>query len=71
MANVNIRTPRFYCDSINYRLSRGVSQNGVYDVQATNSGNNTVGIKTGSEIELFDMRPLNLVTFDTKSSATN
>ena len=70
MANVNIRTPRFYCDSINYRLSRGVSQNGVYDVQGTNTGNNTVGIKTGSEIELFDMRPLNLVTFDTKSSTT-
>ena len=69
MANVNIRTPRFYCDSINYRLSRGVSQNGVYDVQATSTGNHTVGIKTGSEIELFDMKPLNLVTFDTKGSA--
>lgn len=70
MANVNIRTPRFYCDSISYRLSRGVSQDGVYDVQATSSVNNLVGIKTGLEIELFDMKPLNLVTFNTKASST-
>lgn len=65
MANQNIRTPRFYIDDINYQLSRGVAQGNNFDVMAT--GSNRIGIKSGggSEIELFDMRPLNLVTFDT------
>jgi hypothetical protein len=72
MANMNIRTPRFYCDSINYRLSRGVAQNTKFDVQATSSGSHSVGIKSGGGVEadLFDMRPSNLVTFDTSSSTT-
>ena len=67
MANQNIRTPRFYIDDISYQLSRGVAQNGNFDVMAT--GSNRIGIKTGGgvESELFDMRPLNLVTFDTAS----
>ena len=71
MANMNIRQPRFYCDYINYRLSRGVAQDGRFDVQATNTGSNLVGIKSGggTEAELFDMRPLNLVTFDTSASS--
>ena len=71
MANMNIRQPRFYCDYINYRLSRGVAQDGRFDVQATSTGNNLVGIKSGggTEAELFDMRPLNLVTFDTSASS--
>lgn len=68
---MNIRQPRFYCDYINYRLSRGVAQDGRFDVQATSTGNNLVGIKSGggTEAELFDMRPLNLVTFDTSASS--
>tara|TARA_R100001463_G_scaffold94611_1_gene149186 strand:- start:9646 stop:10692 length:1047 start_codon:yes stop_codon:yes gene_type:complete len=71
MANVNIRTPRFYCDSINYRLSRGVAINDQYDVIAEDSGADIVGIKSGGGVEsdLFDMRPTNTVTFNTKASA--
>ena len=65
--NLPIARVRFYCDQISYRLSRGVSVNGFYDVQATSTGDNLVGIKSGggSEEDLFDMRPHNLVTFDT------
>ena len=72
MANMNVGVPRFYCDNINYRFANGIAQNTRYDVQPTNSGNNIVGIKSGggSEIELFDMNPLNLVTFDTSASST-
>ncbi len=73
MANyMNVANPRFYCDYINYRLSRGIAQNGNYDVQATSSVVNTVGIKSGggSEIELFDMKPFNQVTFDTSANST-
>ena len=70
---MQIRTPRFYCDSISYRLSRGVAQNGFFDVQGTSTGNDLVGIKSGggTEAELFDMRPLNLVTFDTAASSAS
>tara|TARA_Y100001938_G_scaffold133783_1_gene193498 strand:+ start:3520 stop:4572 length:1053 start_codon:yes stop_codon:yes gene_type:complete len=71
--NLPIARVRFYCDQISYRLSRGISVNGVYDVQATNTGNHLVGIKSGggSEEDLFDMRPHNLVTFDTSASSTS
>ena len=71
MANMNIRTPRFYCDSVNYRLSRGIPQDGRYDVQDTNTVNDLVGLKSGTESELFDMRPLNVVTFDTAASTAS
>ena len=72
MANVNIRTPRFYCDSISYRRSRGIAVDTKYDVMDENSGSNLVGIKSGGGVEadLFDMRPSNLVTFNTKADAT-
>lgn len=70
MANQKIRTPRFYPDYISYLLSRGVAQDTNFDVTSTSSGNNTLGtFVTGSEAELFDMNPLNLVTIDTKSTA--
>jgi hypothetical protein len=67
MANMNIRTPRFYTDNINYLLSRGVAQNGSFDVIATGGSGTTAtrGIQTGTEAELFDMNPLNVVDFDT------
>ena len=68
MANMNIRTPRFYTDQISYLLSRGVAQDGNFDVTATHAGNTFMGtFTTGSEPELFDMRPLNKCTFDTHS----
>jgi hypothetical protein len=73
MANQNIRTPRFYIDDVNYQLSRGVTQtaNGVanttdyvYDVM---SGSGFIGVQNGTEAELFDMRPLNKVDFNTSA----
>ena len=68
MANLSIKTPRFYPDMISYLLSRGVAQNGNFDVTATHAGNTFMGtFTTGSEPELFDMRPLNKCTFDTSS----
>jgi len=67
MANQNIRTPRFYPCLINFLLSRGVAQDGNFDVTATGGSGATAtrGIQNGSEAELFDMRPLNKVDFDT------
>ena len=63
MANLDIRTPRFYCDLISYQLSRGKAQNGNFDVI---SGSNLIHTFTqGSEPELFDMRPSNLCSWDT------
>ena len=68
MANMNIRTPRFYPDLINYYMSKGVAQNGNYDVLATDAGAYIMGtFTTGSEAELFDMKPLNKCTFDTSA----
>ena len=66
--NMNIGTPRFYPDLLNYLMSRGVAQNTNFDVTATHAGNGFMGtFTTGSEPELFDMRPLNKVTFDTSA----
>ena len=67
MANQNIRIPRFYCDYINYRLSRGIAQDTRYDVKATGGSGATAsrGLQSGTEAELFDMKPLNLCGFDT------
>ena len=71
MANMNVRTPRFYVDTLSYLLSRGMTQNGELDVTATDAGAYLMGtFTTGSEIELFDMNPLNKVTFAT-STDTN
>ena len=67
MANMNIRTPRFYTDHISYLMSRGLAQNGNFDVKATGGSGTSAsrGIQTGTEAELFDMNPLNKVDFDT------
>jgi len=69
MANQNIRTPRFYTDMINYLMARGVAQNGEFDVIAT--GGVFQGLQTGTEAELFDMKPLNKVDFDTSANTTD
>ena len=62
MANQNIRTPRFYPDLIAYHRARGTT---VGTVAATNAGTYKIGVQAGSADELFDLRPLNQVTFDT------
>ena len=63
MANVEIKTPRFYCDVISSHIAKGITQNGEFDVTATGSG--FIGLQNGTEAELFDNRPLNQVDFDT------
>ena len=69
MANMNIRTPRFYPDLISYYISRGVSQNGNYDVIPTSASDDIVGANA-REMELFDLNPLNQVTLSQSRSAT-
>tara|TARA_Y100000310_G_scaffold67497_1_gene62803 strand:- start:20 stop:1156 length:1137 start_codon:yes stop_codon:yes gene_type:complete len=69
MANQNIRIPRFYPCLINFLLSRGIAQDGNFDVTATggSGATATVGLASGTEAELFDMKPLNKVFFNTTS----
>ena len=69
MAKMDVFTPRFYTDQINYQLSRGAAQNGNFDVTAT--GGVFQGLQTGTEAELFDMNPLNKVDFDTSANNTD
>mgnify|MGYP003132695675 FL=1 len=65
MANVEIKTPRFYCDVISSHIAKGITQNGEFDITATGSG--FIGLQNGTEVELFDNKPLNQVDFDTSS----
>jgi len=64
MANMNIRTPKFFPDLISYHRARGAS---IGAVTATGGSGATAtrGLQTGTAAELFDLRPLNLVDFDT------
>lgn len=71
MANMNIRTPRFYVDRVNYLLNRGRSVSQCCEIQSTNTGNNTVGLKGESVVtDLIDMKPLNQAIFDTSGTTT-
>lgn len=70
MANLNIRTPRFYVDRLNYLLTRGVSPTFALNVEATSGS--IVGLKNTDNLpELMDMRPLNQVEFDTASNVSD
>jgi len=62
MANQNIRTPRFYPDLTAYHRARGTS------VGIVSAISNTIAVQSGSADELFDLRPLNQVTFDTSAA---
>ena len=66
MANLDVRTPRFYVDYINYLISRGVNTNN-FTVSTGDASNIDVATNGGSAAELFDMRPLNQVEFNTTS----
>jgi len=68
MANMNIITPRFYVDQVSYLLSRGITQNGEFDLV---TGTNLIALQTGTEPEIFDMKPLNKVDFNTSASRTD
>ncbi len=67
MANMNIGTPKFFTDTINFLMSIGTAQDGNFDV--VSGGDLISTYVTGSEAELFDMRPMNQVTFNTTASA--
>tara|TARA_R100000315_G_C5235722_1_gene147910 strand:+ start:11936 stop:12979 length:1044 start_codon:yes stop_codon:yes gene_type:complete len=65
MANMNIVTPRFYSCLASYHYARGHS---IASITATDSGTYFVGLPATNTVEdLFDLRPLNTVTFDTSS----
>jgi len=62
MANLNIRTPRFYVDYINFLQNRD-NVGGHYGIS---TATNQINVVSGSNIaELYDMRPLNQVEFNT------
>ena len=64
MANVNIRTPRFFIDQIQFLLSRGTSSSSFALIGTTGY----IGLNSGFSVqELFDGRPKNQVTFDTSA----
>jgi hypothetical protein len=67
MANMNIRTPKFFPDLISYHRARGSA---IGAVTATGGSGTTAtrGLLTGTAAELFDLRPLNLVDFDTSGA---
>ena len=68
MANINIRTPRFYPCLANHRMATGSAQNGNFDLM---SGTDLISTFTqGSEAELFDLKPMNQCSWDTHSSGT-
>ena len=65
MANLNIRTPRFYPCLANHRMATGSPQNGNFDVM---SGTDLIHTFTqGSEPELFGLRPMNQCSWDTSA----
>ena len=65
MANMNIGTPKFFPDLISYYRGRGTA---IGTVAATHAGTYKIGVDTGyTADELFDLRPLNLVSFDTSA----
>jgi len=65
MANMNIRTPRFYPDLISHLISRGVS------IGTVQTGTSLEGLETGTASEIFDLRPLNQVVFRTSRATSN
>ena len=65
---MNIRTPRFYVDRINYLITRGV---GLEQFYLNTSSGQLSTMTSGSVPELFDMRPLNQVVFDTSNNRTD
>ena len=69
MSNMNIGTPRFFVDYVNYQVSRGKAIDTNFDV--VSGGNLIHNFETGSESELFDMRPLNLNSWDTSSAISD
>ena len=68
MANLDIRTPRFYVDYINFLHTRD-SAGAHYGVETANTGGQQIAISSGNIAELYDMRPLNQVEFNTTQNS--
>ena len=69
MANMDVGVPKFFTDSINFLMSVGTAQNGNFDVVTGDTSTNLISTYvTGSEAELFDLKPMNQVTFNTTAS---
>ena len=64
MANMNFGTPKFFPDVIAYHRGRGST---IWTVTATGGSGATATrvLQSGTAHELFDLRPLNTVSFDT------
>ena len=67
MANMDIKTPKFFTDFPNFLMATGTAQNGNFDVMSGSDLINT--FNAGSEAELFDMKPMNQVHFETSGSS--
>lgn len=66
MANLNIRTPRFYVDYINYLKNRD-NFGGHYGI---NTGSGHVNVATGYNVaSLYNMKPLDQVEFNTTQNS--
>ena len=68
MANMDIKTVKFFTDHINFLMASGIAQDGNFDVISGSDLINTFNL--GSEPELFDMRPMNQCQFETSENAT-
>ena len=67
MANVNIRTPRFYVDLINFMKTRDLA-GGHYGMETGGSTGEQIDFVDNTKdnvAELYDMKPLNQVEFNT------
>ena len=60
---MDIGTPKFYTDLISYRKARG------FNTGAIVTGSNLLDFQSGTIDVVFDLRPLNLVSFDTTSDS--
>jgi len=71
MSYGRILKPRFYIDTPNWYMSRGVASS-EFSVQATNTGNNFVGPDAGFvDADLFNMKPNQQVVFSTSDDSTS
>ena len=68
MANMDIKSVKFFTDHINFLMANGTAQDGNFDVMSGTDLINTFNL--GSEPELFDMRPMNQCQFETSQDST-
>ena len=67
MANLDIGTPRFFCDSIGAHIKKGIAQSTEFPLKTSGF----LDVQNGHQAELFDGRPLNIVDFNTSSNTSS